>query len=238
MLTVKNPNTNKTFRFSRFTPDGRVLESTEPDGVVATSVYNARGRVTEFGATGEKFKVVYDVTGQLVEVIPPAGPVAKATLSEPLSVSSAKSSSASSGTNPREANCSCPGGVWEQDWFDPQFSAGAIGYGSVGSVNYTCASKRSITASANQVCLGLGPIATVGGSLNISGKVWGANTCRSLGGWSHRNLIIAFGVFGTQTPTNGPGGNLGAGPSLGFGVALASCLTYFLKCTGCDCSDR
>jgi RHS repeat-associated protein len=135
--------------------------------------------------------------------------------------------------------CPCPGGIWDQELGDFQFSIGIGGYVSIGNVNYICRSNHNLKCSGRQTCIGAGT-PNIGVSWALGGVQYGANNSGDLGGWSVDggifsgwNLGVQGAFFQGQLSLSGQGGSTAIGLPRGFGVSLTRCFTNQLKCSSC-----
>jgi len=132
----------------------------------------------------------------------------------------------------------CNGGIWDQnagisDW---QFSLAFGGSLNLANVHFNCRSNSRLKCSAKQVCIGGGPLASLGFSFNFCGTVYNANDSNNLSGWSGWQLTSGAGPVSVQGDFSG-GGNIGAGPGIGAGFAFVRCYTYDLKCNS-PCEEK
>jgi RHS repeat-associated protein len=127
--------------------------------------------------------------------------------------------------------CSCKGGTWDQDFGDLNMNFGAGVFVGAGRQNLTCRTNKRLKCRTSQICVGGGPILGGGVGFNVSGTVYGAESCSALGNsWSDTQFSANFGPFGTQTPIGDPGGNVSVGPGFKGGAALITCYTIIWGC--------
>jgi RHS repeat-associated protein len=128
--------------------------------------------------------------------------------------------------------CSCQGGSWKIDAGDLTASVAVGGYFSFGRAVFTCKSSQGVSCSGYVWCIGGGPILGAGLSFTLKGDVQGVSDSNGLEGWSGWQVTSSVGPVSSQGGSDG--GSVGAGPSLGAGVATIKCHTNQLRCQCCE----